>query len=258
MARSKESIAQAVEQGFPALLNEIYGDSLKSVVIYGSYLRDSFRPGISDVNVLVILEAPAPEVLRSLGRRGRRMMKRNGIAPLILGRREFLTSADVFPMEYSDIVENHRVVFGDDVTTELTLSVANLRHQVEHQLRGSLLSLRKLAIAAGRRRPFLKTALRRELIQWSGSLSAILRGLLRLRGAAGAAVRSGAGSEVPLPTTPEALVQAVNDRLGLEPGAVLELLKCRGGDCPDAMELIDGLLERLTRLVEIVDGWESR
>ncbi len=245
MARTREQIGSAVEQEFPRLLQEIYGDGLRSVTLYGSYLKESFRPGVSDVNVLVILEKPAPEALRELGRRGRRIMKKNGIAPLILSRDEFLTSADVFPMEYFDILSNRKVVQGEDVAEALSLSNDNLRHQVEHQLRGSLLSLRKLAVAAGRRRPFLKTALKRELMQWYGSLSAILRGLLRLQG-----INT-------IPSDPRSLVEELNRTLGLESGAILTLLECRGGDCPDAYELIDGLLDRLGRLVEIVDAWEG-
>ena len=245
MAKTREQIASAVEREFPALLREIYGDRLKSVTLYGSYLRESFRPGVSDVNVLVILDEPVPEALRVVGRRGRRLMKANGIAPLILSRKEFLGSADVFPMEYFDILANRKVAFGDDVAGELSINSSNLRHQVEYQLRGSLLSLRKLAVAAGRKRPFIKTALRKELMQWSGSLSAILRGLLRLQGVEKTS------------SDPESLVQEINRTLGLEPGAILELLKCRAGDCADAFPVLDGLLERLGRLVEIVDSWEE-
>jgi hypothetical protein len=174
------------------------------------------------------------------------LMRRNKITPLILSRREFVTSADVFPMEYLDIVETHQVLVGPDVTSELEINRANLRHQIEHQLRGNLVSLRQLAVAAGCPRLFRKVLLRRELEQWYGRLSAILRGLLRLQGIAD------------IPSAPEKLVAAVNATFEFESGPIVQLLACRdsrrGKECPDSLELIDNLLARLTKLVEIVDG----
>ena len=240
-----EKTEEAVEHDFVDLARTLFGESLVSVTIYGSYLRDSFVPGVSDVNILVIVSEQKPEALRRLGSQGRSLMRRHRITPLVLSRRECETSADVFPMEYMDIVETHKVVSGPDVTEGLDLTRANLRHEIEHQLRGSLVSLRQLAVAAGRRRPFRKAMLRRELEQWYGSLSAILRGLLRLKGV------------TPIPQTPADLISAMNASLGLEPGPILQLLRTRKRDSVDSIDLIDALLERLTRLVEIVDSMQE-
>ena len=242
MAASMEKIARAVEQDFVTLAEEVFGEELVSVILYGSYLRPTFRPGVSDVNALVILSRSLPHALREFGRRGHRMVKRWRITPLILSRSEFTTSSDVFPVEYLDIVEGHKVLTGPDVTEELEINRANLRHEIEHQLRGSLVALRQLAVAAGRRRLFRNTLLQRELRQWYGSLSAMLRGLLRLKGAA----------EIPHP--PEDLVRAVNSSLGLEPGPIVQLLRGDGSG-PKGLDLVDGILERLSKLVEIVDSW---
>lgn len=242
MARSRRETERIIEHDFLALCREAFGDALESVIVYGSFLKETFTPGSSDVNLLVVLSVARPEAIRRFGREGRRLLRRHRLTPLVLTRREFVTSSDVFPMEYFDIVETHRVLTGDDVTRELELRPGNLRHEVEHQLRGSLVTLRQLAIAAGRPRPFRKVLLRRRLEEWYGSLSAILRGLLRL-----------AGVET-VPQHPEPLVQEINRTLGLEPGPILSLLACREGACPDSVELVDALIERLTRLVEIVDS----
>lgn len=235
-----QKTAQAVEQELVAVAEQVFGEELVSVVLYGSYLRATFTQGSSDVNVLVILSAGRPDALREFGRQAHRLLKRFRITPLVLTRAEFTTSADVFPVEYLDIVEGHKVLIGPDVTAELDISKANLRHEIEHQLRGSLVALRQLAIAAGRNRSYRKTLLRRELRQWYGSLSAMLRGLLRLKGASA------------IPQSPEELVTAVNEALGLESGPIVELL--RGKKDTDSIQLIDSVLERLAKLVEIVDG----
>ena len=242
MAVSREATARAIEQDFVQLAKDVFGTTLETVIVYGSFLKETFTPGASDVNVLIIVAEGHESALRDLGRQGRRLVRKHRITPLILTRREFVTSADVFPMEYIDIVETHKTVHGPDVTSDLDISQTNLRHEVEHQLRGSLVTLRQLAVAAGRPRPFRKLLLRRRLEEWYGSLSAILRGLLRLQGVN------------PVPQHPEALVQEINRTLGLEPGPILQLLACRQGDCPDSVQLIDGLLERLAKLVAIVDA----
>lgn len=242
MAASKEATERAIEHDLVSVATEVFADALEAIIVYGSYLKETFTPGTSDVNVLIVVKEGHESALRVFGKSGRRLLRKYRITPLVLTRREFTTSADVFPMEYLDMVESHRVITGTDVTSELNISHVHLRHEVEHQLRGSLVSLRQLAIAAGRPRPFRKVLLRSRLEEWYGSISAILRGLLRLSGA----------TEVP--QRPDALLGEINRTLGLEPGPFLQLLACREGDCPDSVELMDALLERLARLVEIVDA----
>lgn len=242
MAASTERTKRALGVDFIELARSVFGEALESVIVYGSFLKATFTPGASDVNVLVVVGEGHEASLREMGRRGRRLLRAHRITPLVLTRREFVTSADVFPMEYLDMVETHEVLYGPDVTSELEISSANLRHETEHQLRGSLVTLRQLAVAAGRPRPFRKLLLRRRLEEWYGSLAAILRGLLRLHGV------------TTVPQGSEELVREINRVLGLEPGPILDLLACRQGSCPDSVELIDGLLERLAKLVEIVDA----
>ncbi len=241
-----EKIRSIVEKDFVQLIKTVFGTNLGSITLYGSFVKERFNPGVSDVNVLVTLSKVDPGAVRRLGAEGRRLIKRGRITPLVLSKDEFLTSADVFPMEYLDIVQHHRVLHGDDPTNGLNIDNTNLRHEIEHQLRGSLVSLRQLAVASARKRPFRDVLLRRRLEEWYGSLSAILRGLLRLKGV------------IDVPSEPKALVDAVNGVLGLEGGPLLQLLECRGGDCPDIVSLMDNLLERLAELVAIVDKLEGK
>jgi predicted nucleotidyltransferase len=241
MARSREQIETVLTGGLIELLRGVFGKRLLSVTVYGSFLRESFRPGSSDVNILVILSEREASRIRALGESGYRTLKKNRITPLILTQEEFFTSADVFPMEYLDIVENHRLLHGQDVTGELTISKENLRHEVEHQLRGSLVALRQLAVAGSRKRPFMAGALRREVEQWYGSLAAVFRGVLRLK------------SDAAVPHDPKALVGEVNRAFALDSGPFLAVLQCREGKCPEITTLIDQLLDRLSTLVALVD-----
>lgn len=241
MGRSSSEVCSLVTDVFTPVVKRAFGDGLRSIILYGSVLKESFDPRRSDVNVLIVVEANREAELRELGRAGRGLIRRNRITPLVLTREEFATSADVFPMEYLDIVETHRVVFGPDVTADLDLRRDNLRHQVEHQLRGSLVSLRQLAIASGTPRPFRKTLLRSRLEEWYGRLNAVLRGLLRLY------------TESAIPADPVELVRRINEALGLTEGPLLLLLRRDRSDRFDPVDLIDQLLRRLAQIVAIVD-----
>lgn len=246
MARSRESIQKAVETEFVALVKEVFEGTLLSVTAYGSYVKNSFDPRVSDVNVLVIVSSVDPARLRRFGHEGRRLLRWARITPLVLSEREFQTSSDVFPMEYFDIVEHHSVLTGDDPTSTLEIDAANLRHEIEHQLRGSLVALRQLAVAAARPRLFRKLILKRELEQWYGSLAAIFRGLLRLKGVS------------PVPTSGQELVGAVNHVFGLEDGPFKDLIECRGNQCPEVFDMMDNMQRRLAELVAMVDSLDAR
>src|SRR5207253_1184680 len=70
-------------------------------------------------------------------------------APLFMTREELEHSADVFSMEFIDIKAQHRVLFGDDVITELQVPMHLHRTQVEYELREKLILLRQgLLLAA--------------------------------------------------------------------------------------------------------------
>lgn len=241
MANKAEKTAQAVEKDFLQIVTDVFQDNLKSVMLYGSYAGTRFVPGVSDVNVLVIVEEVVPEELAALSSRAYRLINKHRITPLILSQAEFLRSADVFPMEYLDIASRNRLLFGSDISATLEFSNRNLRHQVEHQLRGSLISLRQLVVAARGR----KSVLRRDLPRWYGSVGAVMRGLLRLHGSTN------------VPENPADVMSTVNSTLGFEPGPFLQLLELREGGKVDSVELSLALLDRLCALVELVDTMES-
>jgi predicted nucleotidyltransferase len=241
MAKAAERLTQAVEVDFLGKLKETFGEQLDAVVLYGSYVQGSFEAGVSDVNVLVLLAEPQPAALARLSKTAGKLMRRHRITPLLMSSGEFARSSDVFPMEYLDIADRHRTIHGEDPTATLSIDRRNLRHQLEHQMRGNLIALRQLVLAArGRRR-----LLGRELKRWYGPLAAVFRGLLRLRGAE------------TVPTDPAELIAGVNEALGLEPGPFSRLVAYRNGAAEDPEELAAELLGRLAELVRLVDAMES-
>lgn len=130
-------------------LQKAYGPTLRSVILYGSAVAGEHIAKRSDYNVLVVLDAVPLDRLTAVGAVLRSWGEAGNPPPMTFTSAEWKSSSDVFPMEYADILERHRVLHGEDVTEGITVSRADLRLQVEQQALGKLLHLRRGAMAAG-------------------------------------------------------------------------------------------------------------
>lgn len=236
-----KSIQQLIRDEFLPLVRDVFGDRLVSVVLYGSGADGSYRPGVSDVNILILLDEPQPELLERLAKEGRRVMKKRRTTPMVISEEEYRQGADVFPMEYLDIRDRHITLFGSDLTGELEFSETHLRQQLEQQLRGSLFSLRQLILSSRGR----KRLLSKELPRWYGTLQVLFKGLLRLV-EPGESVRSG-----------ESALPVLAERFSFDPKPFEELLKLREKGKIEAGPLSHRLVLELAQLVRGVDQWEQ-
>jgi predicted nucleotidyltransferase len=238
----KSALKEAVEKTFLAALQDAFGDNLVSVMIYGSYVGTDFVPGVSDVNILVLLEKSESRQAAALGAMAHRIMRKYRITPLILTRAEFRNSADVFPMEYLDIADKNWVLFGVDETKELSLKKKNLRHQLEERLRGSVASLRQVLVASRGR----KRVLRVNMKMLFGSLKAIFKGLLRLKGLK------------EIPTEGQSIIDGVEESFSIPGDPFGRLLRFRSGERYDVEQLAGDVLRALQELITAVDGMKIR
>ena len=132
-----------------AQLKDAYGEKLRSVVLYGSAVAGEHIAKKSDYNILVVLDSVPLDRLAAVGAVFRAWGNDGNPPPMIFTDAEWRSSADVFPMEYADILERHRVLFGPDPCDGITVARSDLRLQVEQQALGKLLHLRRGAMAAG-------------------------------------------------------------------------------------------------------------
>ena len=159
-------------------LQGAYGPTLQSVILYGSTVAGEHIAKKSDYNVLVILDAVPLERLAAVGAVLRSWGEAGNPPPMTFTAAEWKSSSDVFPMEYADILERHRVLYGVDATEGISVSRSDLRLQVEQQALGKLLHLRRGAMAAG-------DDSKEQLALLEASLSALMvvfRGVVRLMG----------------------------------------------------------------------------
>jgi predicted nucleotidyltransferase len=225
---------------FADRLEGALGGNLVAAVLYGSAARGTYVKGRSDLNVLVILRDASAEALRPGTAVLADWTKAGEPAPLIFSEAEWRASADVFPIEVEDMREAHRLLRGTDVFGGLKTSRADLRQELEREVRGKLLRLRTEYAAAA---PSGK-ALARLLLGSASTFLTLFRAALRLAG------------RVP-PREPGPLVRAAAEIAGMDAAAfdwVVGRLEGRAMPAldpfdPVAVRYVDAI-ERLARFVD--------
>lgn len=165
-------------QKLTAGLRERAGPNLRSVLLHGSVVRDEAVPGISDVNVLVLLDDVGPEQLRAIAPLARDWREAAGAPPLIFAEREWGRAVDVFAIEIADMKDAHEMLHGTDPVASLEPKQSELRLQTERELRGKLLQLREGTLLAADSPAELGWLLTAAL----PSFTAYMRATLRLAG----------------------------------------------------------------------------
>jgi predicted nucleotidyltransferase len=133
---------------FISRMREQAGANLQSVILYGSAATGEFHPDFSNVNLLCVLRETSFATLTSIVPVVKWWTKQKHHAPMILTQEEIVRSADVFSIEMLDIKRRHRVLFGDDVLSQLQVPMQFHRAQVEYELREKLILLRQHLMAS--------------------------------------------------------------------------------------------------------------
>jgi hypothetical protein len=126
-------------------LRKAHGEALRSVILYGSGATGDHHAQYSDLNVLCVLTQVTPAELADSESVFKWWRAQGNPSPLLLSAEEVRTSTDCFPIEFHDMAEGRRVLFGEDVIENLAIDKVFYRAQVEHELRSKLLRLRQKA-----------------------------------------------------------------------------------------------------------------
>jgi len=130
-------------QEFVIQLRNAAGENLKSVILYGSAASGRFHPGLSDINLLCVLQETSFAALQVLAPTLKTWAEQKHSAPLLFSSEELQRSADVFAIEFLDMKEHHKLLFGSDPVPGLHVPLDRHRSQVEYELREKLILLRQ-------------------------------------------------------------------------------------------------------------------
>jgi hypothetical protein len=182
-----------------------------SAVLYGSAARGDFFPGWSDINLLLVTDALAPQILRGLGRGFGAWRKTSMESPLLITRSEWARASDVFPIEITDMRAARKVLRGEDPLAGLEVSPSDLRAALECELRGKLLRLRQgYAALSGD-----QSALGGLATRSASTVLVLLRAALTLQGR-------------PVPSDPLLVASVTAATMGIDGEAFLGVVRHRG------------------------------
>ena len=224
-------------------LQKVYGPKLRAVVLYGSAAAGEHIRKRSDYNVLVIVDELTMEHMRTEAAVARAWAEDGNPPPLTLTLSEWRRSADIFPMEYADILEHHRVLHGTAPFDGISVDRTHLRLQLEYEAMGKLLKLRQGVLATG-------GDSKQQIELMAASLSTIMvifRAVQRLHGAAP-------------PTDYERLSRDVATRAGFDAEPFVRVVQhVRGTQkigSSDVLAVLTGYLDGMYRLVSYLDRYE--
>src|SRR5262245_8733648 len=123
-------------------LRKAHPDNLSSVVLYGSAARGDHAGTKSDLNVMVVVKMDSPAMLEPAAEVQAAWVKDGNRHLLFVSPDWIRTATDVFPMEFLDMLEARRVLWGAEPLENVSVSPGKLRLQCEREIRTTLLRLR--------------------------------------------------------------------------------------------------------------------
>jgi len=145
------SEAQSTLDTVVSSLKEALGNNLHSCCLYGSSVRGDAVEGISDINLLVILNESTTGSHIAIAKA---LDKFPEVDPFILGRRGFERSVKAFAPKFLSIRRNYRVLCGEDVLKDIAIDAQLERFLCEQALRNLRLRLVHAFVTRHRRLPY--------------------------------------------------------------------------------------------------------
>jgi predicted nucleotidyltransferase len=234
MADPREQAEAFVEE-----LRGAAGDRLRSATLFGSAARGEWIEGVSDVNVMILLDTLDAPLLARTSPAVRHAVE-GGVVPLVMELEEWRRAADVFPIELADMRDHHVALFGEDPVTGGPVDPSLLRLQAERELRGKLLHLHGGMLMAAEDPKRLGGLFALAL----PSFLTYMRATLRLAGD-------------PVPPDSRAVIERACARVDADPAPFLEILGARAAGGAPEIRLTDPVADAFntsaTKLATYID-----
>ena len=218
----------------------LFGSRLRAALLFGSVARGEAVAGVSDINVLLLVDHIDAGTLKQASAATRTWIKTSLEAPLLFEWDQWVRAADVFAIEIADMRASHELLFGTDPLAACRADENAMRLQAERELRGKLLQLQTgLLVAASS-----PTDVGQLLTQSIPSFTTYMRTALRL-----------AGSEVPS-NTPEVIHHATR-LVGGSADAYTRVWEARASKQPLKLAVddavVDAYYDTAEKLADYVD-----
>lgn len=204
----------------------LFGSRLRSALLFGSVARGEAVAGVSDINVLLLVDHIDATLLKEASKSTRTWIKTAREAPLLFEWEQWQRGADVFAIEIADMRDAHEILFGTDPLGATPADPAAMRLQAERELRAKLLQLQTGLLVAAETPADVGTLLTQSI----PSFTTYMRTALRL-----------AGHAVPT-NTPEVINHATK-LVGGSADAYIKVWEARSGKKPLKVAVDDALVD---------------
>jgi hypothetical protein len=219
-------------EDFVAAVRRDTGARVTAAALFGSAARNEWIEGVSDVNVLILVDDIDTGLLGRAAPAARTFMAK-GVQPLVMQMDEWHRAADVFTIELADMRDAHVALHGDDPAAHLVIDDAVLRLQAERELRAKLLHLHSgMLLAADDRR-----RLGQLFMHALPSFLTYMRAALRLAGAA-------------VPTKSGDVINAASALTAAAAEPFMRVLRARTGGEDFRLDLSDPVADAFNRSAE--------
>jgi len=217
----------------------LLGSQLEGILLYGSAVGGEFLPGRSNLNLLLMLSNYDRDGMTRYAKAHKRWSREQFVVPLLVTEAELTKPGTVFPLEYLEIQEQHRVLWGRDPFIGLHIDRTHLAYQVQQGIQGNLVRLRQRFIEGGGTEEAMTMLLPLSLT----ALLPCLRGVQRLAGQ-------------PALFQSDALLAAIRTMTGLDLAGLGDVLELKRGiispgpvEVPRLFERYAGNLEALIAVI---------
>ena len=213
----------------------VFGEQLEGMLLYGSAVRGEFLPGRSNLNILLLVPSYDSVILKQYSAVHRRWSKEQIVVPLFLTEEELRFSATVFPLEFLEIQEQHRVLGGRDPFIGFHVKTDRLREAVVQGLMSHLLRLRQRYVEGSGGAEATTILLPLSIT----STLPLLRGVQRLLGR-------------PVLSHSDAMIKDVAEQLTLDLQGLLDVLLLKRGQISPGLHEIPRLFDRYLQAVTLL------
>lgn len=137
------------------------GDNLLGIALYGGLVKGRFTPGVSDINVLIVLAEAGLAALSPLAPVLTAALHDSHVVPFVATPMDLQASALLFPFKLLDMKLWHRTLWGDPHLQEIEIQPEALRLRALQEIKN------------------LQLGMRLRVVERDGEPDALWRGLVR-------------------------------------------------------------------------------
>ncbi len=228
-------------------LKDIYGKNLVSVILYGENLEQDtenieFKQNL-DQNIIALFEKLDASELKNAIPFIKKWRKTKKSLPVVMSEKEWFCSADIYPVEYTEIKNGYQILYGKNVVEPVKISKPYLRLQCEYEIKNLLVKIRQIYLGNSDNHKFMVKILEETSI----NLIRILKSALSL-------------FDISVPEDYSEIIQKISEQVEFDGEIFIEILSAKENKrklAPNKLEkMVDRAINSMDLLYKYIDDLE--